>query len=224
MREVEQNNMNLLKSKVEKIINIINECNIDNESLHEFDASAIYLELSRKEALENLTNDKTLFEFYFSISTEINNLAGDINSGEDYELIKQKLNNFQIKIDSINDEPGLKKYVQQWLYSVKALLMYRMGEYNDSFSLTYLAIDLIDELIDKYNIDSFIFRLILQYSNLSNIFFKTRELYKATDLRKEIMDYLFRGQCNILPKSFRNECLIKTGNAINISLQINLVN
>lgn len=204
MRETEQNSIDLLRSEAERILRVIDICHIDNEFIHEYDASAIYVELSRKEARENLTDDPILFDTFFSISTEINNLAGTINSGKDYDHIAQQLEDFQLQINNIHDESALKKYVQQWLFSVKALFMYRIGKYEEAVLLTDLSIDIIDELINKYKVFSFVFRLVLQYSNLSNIYFKTGDLNKAADIRKEMMDYLFRGQCNLSPKSLRN--------------------
>lgn len=204
MRETEQNSIDLLRSEAERILRVIDICHIDNEFIHEYDASAIYVELSRKEARENLTDDPILFDKFFSISTEINNLAGTINSGKDYDHIAQQLEDFQLQINNIHDESALKKYVQQWLFSVKALFMYRIGKYEEAVLLTDLSIDIIDELINKYKVFSFVFRLVLQYSNLSNIYFKTGDLNKAADIRKEMMDYLFRGQCNLSPKSLRN--------------------
>lgn len=204
MRETEQNSIDLLRSEAERILRVIDICHIDNEFIHEYDASAIYVELSRKEARENLTHDPILFDTFFAISTEINNLAGTINSGKDYDHIAQQLEDFQLQINNIHDESALKKYVQQWLFSVKALFMYRIGKYEEAVLLTDLSIDIIDELINKYKVFSFVFRLVLQYSNLSNIYFKTGDLNKAADIRKEMMDYLFRGQCNLSPKSLRN--------------------
>lgn len=204
MRETEQNSIDLVRSEAEKIFQLVNACNIDNEILHEYDASAIYVELSRKEARENLTDDLSLFEKFFSLSTDINNLAGLINSGGNYEMIRRKLEDFQFQIDKLDGNLALTKYVQQWYLSVKALLMYRIEEYEEAILLTELAIEIIDELINKNKINSFVFRLILQYSNLSNIYFKTGDLNRATNLRKEIMDYLFRGHCSLSPPSLKD--------------------
>jgi len=204
MKETEQNSIRSIKSEAEKILQLINTCNIDFERLHEYDASAIYVELSRKEARENLTDDFSLFEKFFTLSTNINNLAGLINSGYDYGIIERELDDFQLQIDNLHGGSALTKYIKQWFFSVKALLMYRIGKYEEAILLTDWAIDIIDELIDKYKIYSFVFRLILQYSNLSNIYFKTGDLNTATDLRKEILDYLFRGQCNLAPQSLKN--------------------
>lgn len=118
MRETEQNSIDLVRSEAEKIFQLINACNIDNEILHEYDASAIYVELSRKEARENLTDDLSLFEKFFSISTDINNMAGLINSGGNYEMTRRKLEDFQFQIDKLDGNLALTKYVQQWYLSV----------------------------------------------------------------------------------------------------------
>lgn len=207
MRKTEQNNIGEILPELERIVNLITNTEVDYEILHEYDASQIYVELSRGEARENLTEDKELFEKCFEISTAINNLAGLINSGKNQDDIRQQLDYFTAEINTITNEDGLKKYVQQWMFSVEALYYYRTGDFEKAISLTYQAIEIIDKLITEYKIYSFIFRLVLQYSNLSNVYFKINDFDTALTYREEILNYLFRGSCTLPARSFKNDDL-----------------
>lgn len=166
-----------------------------NEILYDYDASKLYLELSRSEAKAILDN-QDLFIKAFNLSTDINNVSGLINGRKkSFKEIEEELLGYKSAIATF-DNDLYQKYIEQWLFPVEALLMYRSGQFVKAESLTICAMEKIDDLITQHNLYSFLFRLILQNSNLSTLYFQSNHSEKAEHILRGILDYLFNGNAS----------------------------
>lgn len=167
---------------------------------YEYDPSKLYLVLSRNES-EDLLGE--FFQKAFDLSTEINSLVGKINS-ENFNRheISGRLEVLDIEISKYQDKTVC-EYLMQWYLPVKALYLYRIGLIEEAEKLTQESIAIIDELISK-GIYSFLFRMILQHSNLLTLYIKNEQYERAFSLGGEIIDYLFN---NKVGKSMHGEAL-----------------
>lgn len=173
---------------------------------YEYDPSELYLILSRNESELALGE---YFDKAFALSTEINSLVGKINGKYfDRSEIDASLEIFSMEISKY-EVKSVQQYLMQWYLPVKALYLYREGKIKEAEKLTMEAIAIIDELICSQKIYSFLFRLILQHSNMLTLYLKNDQYEKAFSLGGEIIDYLFNDKAgkSLYGESFSNTML-----------------
>ncbi|RAJ21011.1 hypothetical protein [Pedobacter cryoconitis] len=197
-----------MTAKIESVLTSIYDSVSTNDILYDYNASKLYIELSRNEA-RGILNNHDLFERAFDLATNINNLSGVINEKRSsYEEIEQQLLTYSLQIAEF-DDVLYRKYIEQWLFPVEALLLYRSGELLKAESLIIEAISRIDELITVHHLDSFLFRMILQHSNLATLYINADQHEKAQQILSGILDYLFNGNVSkhLHGNAFNNESL-----------------